>query len=74
MEHALLLTVEFDGSAFSGWQRQPERRTVQQVLEEALERLAGGPRTAIAAGRTDADYQQRIFTSRRRTEYETSLT
>lgn len=54
MEHALLLTVEFDGSAFSGWQRQPERRTVQQVLEEALERLAGGPRTAIAAGRTDA--------------------
>jgi tRNA pseudouridine38-40 synthase len=54
MEHALLLTIQFDGSAFSGWQRQPERRTVQQVLEEALGRLAGAPRTAIAAGRTDA--------------------
>lgn len=54
MEHALLLTVEFDGTAFSGWQRQPDRRTVQQTVEEALSRLAGTPRTAIAAGRTDA--------------------
>jgi tRNA pseudouridine38-40 synthase len=54
MEHALLLALEYDGSAFSGWQRQPERRTVQQVVEEALSRLAGSPRTAIAAGRTDA--------------------
>jgi tRNA pseudouridine38-40 synthase len=54
MEHNLLLALEYDGSAFSGWQRQPERRTVQQVVEEALGRLAGSPRTAIAAGRTDA--------------------
>lgn len=54
MEHALLLTVEFDGTAFFGWQRQPDRRTVQQAVEEALSRLAGAPRKAIAAGRTDA--------------------
>lgn len=54
MERALLLTVEFDGTAFFGWQRQPDRRTVQQVVEAALSRLAGTPRTAIAAGRTDA--------------------
>ncbi len=54
MGRALLLTVEFDGTAFFGWQRQPDRRTVQQVVEEALGRLAGTPCTAIAAGRTDA--------------------
>ena len=53
MGRALLLTLEFDGSAFFGWQRQPDRRTVQQVVEEALGRLAGMPCTAIAAGRTD---------------------
>ncbi len=59
MEHALLLTVEFDGTDFSGWQRQPGRRTVQLVLEDALARLAGSPRTAIAAGRTDAGVHAR---------------
>ncbi len=53
MGRTLLLTLEFDGSAFFGWQRQPDRRTVQQVVEEALGRLAGMPCTAIAAGRTD---------------------
>lgn len=53
MGRALLLTVEFDGTAFFGWQRQPDRRTVQQVVEEGLGRLAGTPCTAIGAGRTD---------------------
>lgn len=54
MEHAFLVTLEFDGTDFSGWQRQAEGRTVQAVVEAALERLAGTPRRAVAAGRTDA--------------------
>lgn len=51
--YALLL--EYDGSAFHGWQRQPGLVSVQQTLEEAAARLNGGaPPTAMAAGRTDA--------------------
>jgi tRNA pseudouridine38-40 synthase len=49
----LRLTVHYDGSAYHGWQLQPDLRTVQGELERALSRLAGGPRTVIGAGRTD---------------------
>ncbi len=35
------LTFSYDGTEFSGWQRQPDRRTVQQALEEAIGRLTG---------------------------------
>ncbi|MFQ5696827.1 MAG: tRNA pseudouridine(38-40) synthase TruA [Myxococcota bacterium] len=50
----LRLTLEYHGAGFSGWQRQPERRTVQGALEAACERLAGRPVRVHAAGRTDA--------------------
>ncbi len=48
------LTFSSDGTDFSGWQRQPDRRTVQQVLEEAIGRLTGVESTTNASGRTDA--------------------
>lgn len=54
MERTFLLVLEFDGSGFCGWQRQAEGRSVQGEIERALERLAGSPRKAIGAGRTDA--------------------
>ncbi|HEY3935235.1 MAG TPA: tRNA pseudouridine(38-40) synthase TruA [Gemmatimonadales bacterium] len=54
MERALLLFLEFDGTSFCGWQRQPHGRSVQLVVEGALSELAGSPRKAVAAGRTDA--------------------
>jgi tRNA pseudouridine38-40 synthase len=54
MERAYLLIVEFDGTDFCGWQRQSEGRSVQLIIEDALARLAGSPRRATAAGRTDA--------------------
>lgn len=47
------LTVHYDGSAFHGWQVQPDQRTVQGVLEAALSRLADRPRSIIGSGRTD---------------------
>jgi tRNA pseudouridine38-40 synthase len=48
------LTLAYDGTDFHGWQTQPEQRTVQQTLEEALAALTGEPRVrANASGRTD---------------------
>lgn len=48
------LTVEYDGGPFMGWQRQDHAPSVQQTLEEALQRMTGEPAQVLAAGRTDA--------------------
>ena len=55
----LQLVLHYDGAGFSGWQRQPERRTVQGVLEETLARLCAGPIAAMGSGRTDAGVHAR---------------
>ena len=55
----LQLVLHYDGTGFSGWQRQPERRTVQGVLEDALARLCAGPVAALGSGRTDAGVHAR---------------
>ena len=48
------LTIEYDGGPFMGWQRQDHGPSVQQTLEEALERMTGEKAAFTAAGRTDA--------------------
>jgi tRNA pseudouridine38-40 synthase len=48
------LTVEYDGGPFMGWQRQEHGPSVQQTLEEALQRMTGEQAVFTAAGRTDA--------------------
>ncbi len=48
------LELSYDGTDFHGWQRQPDHRTVQQVLEEAIEQLTGVCPATNASGRTDA--------------------
>jgi tRNA pseudouridine38-40 synthase len=58
-ERTVQLVLHYDGAEFSGWQRQPERRTVQGVVEEALARLFGAPVTALGSGRTDAGVHSR---------------
>lgn len=50
----ILLTVEYDGTAYAGWQRQLNGLAVQQVLEEALHRATGECITVTGASRTDA--------------------
>lgn len=50
----LKITVEYDGARFSGWQVQPDRRTVQGEIERALGVLLGHPARVHVAGRTDA--------------------
>jgi tRNA pseudouridine38-40 synthase len=46
--------VEYDGTAFSGWQRQNDVRSVQQCVEEGLSKVADEPIEVTVAGRTDA--------------------
>ena len=54
MERNVLLTIEYDGSGFHGWQRQPEVRTVQGELERVLTRVCGVPIDINGTSRTDA--------------------
>ncbi|MBL0168846.1 MAG: tRNA pseudouridine(38-40) synthase TruA [Propionivibrio sp.] len=50
----IALGVEYDGSAFHGWQKQPRGNTVQDALQAALSKIAGLPVAVVCAGRTDA--------------------
>jgi tRNA pseudouridine38-40 synthase len=54
MSRTFLATLQFDGTGFVGWQRQPAGRSVQAEFERVLERLFGARAAAQAAGRTDA--------------------
>ena len=54
-EPAARLLIEYDGTEFSGWARQPGRRTIEAELERALTVVLRRDRVALAvAGRTDA--------------------
>lgn len=48
------MTIEYDGSEFSGWQRQPEKRTVQGEIEKALSKVCGAQVLVNGTSRTDA--------------------
>jgi tRNA pseudouridine38-40 synthase len=50
----LKLTVEYDGTAFRGWARQPGARTVEAVVRAAFEKLYASYDALVVAGRTDA--------------------
>ena len=46
--------IEYDGTNFSGWQRQADQSSIQQCLEEAIFKFSGETVTIHVAGRTDA--------------------
>ncbi|MGL5875281.1 MAG: tRNA pseudouridine(38-40) synthase TruA [Xenococcaceae cyanobacterium] len=48
------LVIQYLGTNFHGWQRQPNRRTVQQEIEEAIAKVLKQKVTLHGAGRTDA--------------------
>lgn len=50
----ILLTIEYDGTNYAGWQRQLNGLAVQQVVEEALTRACGERIVITGASRTDA--------------------
>jgi tRNA pseudouridine38-40 synthase len=54
MTRRIRMTVEYDGTAYAGWQRQINAISVQQRLEEALQKLTGEETGVTGASRTDA--------------------
>ena len=48
------LTLAYDGTDFSGWQAQPDRRTVQGILQHAWKKVTGETVSVTATSRTDA--------------------
>ncbi|MGH2659219.1 MAG: tRNA pseudouridine(38-40) synthase TruA [Actinomycetota bacterium] len=59
MTRAVRLTLAYDGTEFRGWARQGGQRTVQDVLETALQRFLGDVPKLSVAGRTDAGVHAR---------------
>jgi len=53
------LIIEYDGTAYSGWQVQPNGITIQEVMEGALARMLGEPAKLRSSGRTDAGVHAR---------------
>lgn len=64
----IVLVIEYDGSAYVGWQVQPNGIAVQQVLSEALFKLTGEKCTLHASGRTDSGVHARAQVSHFDTE------
>lgn len=58
-EKNILLTIAYDGTGFSGWQRQPHARTVCGELEGLLSTVCGIPVELFGASRTDAGVHAR---------------
>jgi tRNA pseudouridine38-40 synthase len=48
------IIIEYDGTAYHGWQRQATDRTIQGEIENALMTMTGNKITVIGSGRTDA--------------------
>lgn len=67
------LTIEYDGSAYVGWQRQPNGLSLQQVMEEALQQLLGSDVALFSSGRTDAGVHARGMVAHFRTERDLPL-
>lgn len=50
----ILITVEYDGSGYYGWQKQPSKPTIQGEIENALYKITGQNIEIFGSGRTDA--------------------
>lgn len=64
----LLLTLRYNGTAFHGWQIQPNGATVQQELCNAFKKLSGNDENIIGCSRTDAGVHANMFCCNVRTE------
>ncbi len=63
-----LITLKYDGSGFHGWQRQENALTVQQSVEEAIEKLFNEKISVTGCSRTDTGVHANCFKCNFRTE------
>ncbi len=64
----IALRLRYDGSAYHGWQRQRDLPTVQQTVEEAIEKVCGERVHVTGCGRTDAGVHALRYCANFRTE------
>ena len=57
----ILIVAQYDGTDFAGWQHQPEQRTVQTTLAQAIEHMVGHAAELFASSRTDAGVHARMM-------------
>lgn len=62
------LILEYDGTKYSGWQRQKNAITVQEVLEEAIWKITGGNEITIGSSRTDSGVHAMGYVANFKTE------
>ncbi len=65
--------IEYDGSDYVGWQRQPNGLSIQQAVEEALIQLLGQPARLFSSGRTDAGVHAHGMVAHLQTEHSLPL-
>lgn len=54
MERRISIQLSYDGTAYCGWQRQPNAMSVQQQIEDNLSKVLSRETTIVGCGRTDA--------------------
>ena len=70
MMHRYFIYLSFDGTAYHGWQIQPNGVSVQEVLQRCLSTLLRVPTEVTGAGRTDAGVHARVMVAHFDTEVE----
>jgi tRNA pseudouridine38-40 synthase len=53
------LVLEYDGTSYAGWQRQPNHLTIQEAIERAIHQVSQATVSVIGAGRTDSGVHAR---------------
>jgi tRNA pseudouridine38-40 synthase len=53
------LVLEYDGTSYAGWQRQPDQLTIQEAIERAIHQVSQAAVSVIGAGRTDSGVHAR---------------
>ena len=62
------LVLEYDGTCYAGWQRQPDRLTIQEAIEQAIKQVSQVEVSIVGAGRTDSGVHARGQVASFRTE------